>query len=325
MDHRIARSIIHPDHIDGAFAIHANSRTVRVAHRVRQRLRQESQSAIGGSAEQYIGVVGGIILPHHIDVPGCVHRSLRSHREIAVVRHVLCCGEWQLRLRADAHGQQTQKCYGGDLAEAAGVNHETLLKRSTNKIWISSAVRFKNGLNCLWPVVGGLRNWRILRLLLGTLALGDDEKQAQLTLRSVVKTPERKGKLKYYVSKVAPARTRTRCRRFLGSVPNRSWLQVIHSVGIALLRGSPPWSWLVFVPIRLAFAVTIAPIEIAAQEYHPWKRSALWSVVHGARNSPPSRRPSAILALYSPPARSLKSSAPKWIAGSGTPRPIAMS
>src|SRR6267154_285756 len=214
MDHRIARSIIHPDHIDGALAIHANSRTVRVAHRVRQRLRQESQSAIGGSAEQDIGVVGGIIFPHHIDVPGCVHRSLRSHREIGVVRHILCCGEWQLRLRTDAHGQQTQKCYGCDLAEAAGVNHETLLKRSTNKIWIYSGVRFKNGLNCLWPVVGGLRNWRILRLLLGTLALGDDEKQAQLTLRSVVKSPERKGKLKYYVSKVASARTRTRCHRF---------------------------------------------------------------------------------------------------------------
>src|SRR5437868_8339773 len=143
MDHRIARSIIHPDHIDGALAIHANSRTVRVAHRVRQRLRQESESAIGGPAEQYIGVIGGIILPHHIDVPGCVHRNLRSHREIGVVRHVLCCGERQLRLRTDAHGQQTQKCYGGDMAEAAGVNHETLLKRSTNKIWISSAVRFQ--------------------------------------------------------------------------------------------------------------------------------------------------------------------------------------
>src|SRR5882762_4099793 len=133
MDHRIARSIVHPGHVDGACLIHANSRTVRVAHRVRQRLRQESQSAIGGSAEQDIGVVGGIIFPHHIDVPGCVHRSLRSHREIAVVRHVLCCGERQLRLCTDAHGQQTQKCYGGDLAEAAGVNHETLLKRSTNK------------------------------------------------------------------------------------------------------------------------------------------------------------------------------------------------
>src|SRR5882757_3788023 len=177
------------------------------------------------------------------------------------------CGERQLRLCTDAHGQQTQKSYGGDLAEAAGVNHETLLKRSTNKIWISSAVRLKNGLNCLWPVVGGLRNWRILRLLLGTLALGDDEKQAQLTLRSVVKSPERKGKLKYYVSKVASARSRTHCHRLLGSVPNRSWLQVIHLVGIASLRGSLPQSRLVFARIRLAFAVTIGAIKIAAQEY----------------------------------------------------------
>ena len=30
---------------------------------------------------------------------------------------------------------------------------------------------------------------------------GDSEKQAKLSLRSVVKTAERKGKLKYYVSK----------------------------------------------------------------------------------------------------------------------------
>ena len=38
------------------------------------------------------------------------------------------------------------------------------------------------------------------------LPSGDDEKQAKLSLRSVVKTPERKGKLKYYVSKGASIR-----------------------------------------------------------------------------------------------------------------------
>jgi hypothetical protein len=38
------------------------------------------------------------------------------------------------------------------------------------------------------------------------LPSGDDEKQAKLSLRSVVKTPERKVKLKYYVSKGASIR-----------------------------------------------------------------------------------------------------------------------
>src|SRR4029077_19518701 len=72
-----------------------------------------------------------------------------------------------------------------------------------NKTAFSRQFAFQNVLNCLWPVLRGLRNWLIPEATWTCLPSGDNEKQAQLSLRSVVNSDERKGKLKYYVSKSA--------------------------------------------------------------------------------------------------------------------------